>query len=138
MTFGMPTLRSPSLNYGRLLRLQKQIDDGDEDDAAAHDQGVVLHGAALHSAEEARAAARRVGDAVDEAVDDVLVEQVRAVPEREDGDVPGQVDQAVDDPDVEPPEETGQEQRARDGGGGVDLVDVVLVDERPWQPGSAR
>ena len=95
------------LGAPRPLRFGEEINNGDEDDARAHHQGIVLNEAALHAAEHPGAAARRAGHAVDQTVDHVLVEQRRPVPEREDGDVPGQIDQAVDDPRVEPPEEAG-------------------------------
>src|ERR1041385_3389771 len=75
------------------LRFGEEIHDGDEHDARAHHQGIVLNEAALHAAESARCAAAGVGHAVDQAVDDVLVEQVRSVAERKNRDVPRQVDQ---------------------------------------------
>ena len=95
-------------------RLREQIDRGDEDDSARHHQRIVLDESALHLAEEARAAARRVADAVHRAVDDVAVEEVGAVAEEDHGEVADAVDDAVDDVRVEPRQRPAEGERAAD------------------------
>src|SRR5687768_6586678 len=87
-----------------LLRLHEQIHERDQDDASAHDQRVVLHEAALHAAKHHGAAFGAPGHAVHRAVDDVLVEQIRAVAEGDHGEMAHAVDQTIHDPGVEPPQ----------------------------------
>src|SRR5262252_2672620 len=72
-------LRMLSICSSAALRFGEEIHDGDEHDARAHHQGIVLNEAALHAAESARRAAAGVRDTIDQAVDDVFVEQIRSV-----------------------------------------------------------
>src|SRR5216683_844663 len=123
-TFRMPiSIQSP-------LGLQKQIDGGDEHDAASHHERIVLYESGLHPAKHPRGRAGGESDSVDRAVDDELIEQRRSVTEDDDGDVSREVDETIDDVRVKPRQSAAEHERRANDGRVVELVDVVLVRQQ--------
>src|SRR5260370_1925322 len=89
-TFRMPiSIQSP-------LRLQKQIDGGDEHDAASHHERIVLYESGLHPAKHPPGRAGGENHSAHRAVDDEPIEQPRSVTEHGDGDVSRQADEPSD------------------------------------------
>src|SRR5947207_3043472 len=132
LRFQLSTLNSQLSTF---FSSEYQIDGHDGEQAAAHDQRVVLHPARLRSTEEAESRLERVRQAVDQAVDDVLIEE-RGEPGRGDRGVPGPVDGPIHDRRVEVPEEPSSTLgEPFDDGAVVELVHVILVKDRPGDAG---
>ena len=107
----------------------KNEDEGDDDDAGGHAEHVVLDGAGLKATESARAAIEERGGEVDQAIDDVAIEQVGdgafQFGQRADA-----VDDAVDHLLIEFPKQAADRQKRSDDERVVNLIDPKLAVRR--------
>ncbi len=106
-------------------------------DTHHHHQRVVLHEAGLQATVAEAGLPEAVAGGVDHAVDAVRVDEARQ-PRGGPRHPAGRVDEPVDHPLIEPPRGLRRAQRARHGGGVVDLVDEVLVLQQVIQVRDAR
>src|SRR5512137_2870068 len=119
------------IGAGSLGRADQEVDEDHHQGAAEGAVEVGLDAAGLQEAQRTAGPPDDVGDPVDRAVDQVLVDGAGEVGEHP-GDGPHGVHQAVEYPAVEPGERPGHKGEGAEHHRRVELVHVVLVvDDRP-------